>query len=85
LTEQIVGPLPPDPNSRALMFGEVDPLPPQWRELVHEYGLRIVQAIRAESSSIEEAKVMLKHWRTMRQRDWLATDYITKRSFRMAR
>jgi hypothetical protein len=75
----------PDPNSHALMFGEVDPLPVEWRELVHEYGLRIVQAIRAESSSIEEAKVMLEHWRRTRQRDWLATDYITKRSFRMAR
>lgn len=82
MTPLFVAETAPNPNSRALMFGEVDPLPADWRRLVHEYGLRVVQAVMEDTRSIEEAEQRLQVLRATRQAEWLSTDYVTKRSFR---
>lgn len=74
---------PPSPNSIAVME-EVDQLPPDWRALVYEFGIKIVSDVRPEARSIEEAREMLNYWRTQRQQQWLATNYVSRSMFRKA-
>lgn len=64
----------------------VDALPPAWRALVHEYGRNVVLNLFEDDMSVEDAADHLWLWRSTRQRQWLATDYITpkvRRSFGM--
>lgn len=76
-------PEPPNVNSVGVMT-HIDHMPPEWRALVHEYGAVIVSRIMAEASSLEEAREMLAYWRSQRQAEWLATNYVSARLFKKA-
>lgn len=74
---------PPSPNSVEVMT-VVDSFPPEWRALVHEFGAAIVSEIYFEAQDAEDGRQMLEYWRSQLQAKWLATDYITRRSFKKA-
>jgi hypothetical protein len=59
----------------------VDSFSPEWRALVHEYGFKAVCQSKEDGHSLEEAQDALWMARSARQASWLATDYVTKRSF----
>jgi hypothetical protein len=60
---------------------QIDRLPPKWRALVHEYGVVGVMACREDGLSLADADDALWMARSARQAQWLATNYISKRSF----
>jgi len=59
----------------------VDEMKPAWRALVHEYGLTAVLAVRDDGLSLRDADDALWMARSARQAQWLATNYISNRSF----
>lgn len=60
----------------AAVMKVADALPPAFRALMHEYGLRIVDAMWAQGyRNADELRDKLETWRERQQRDWLATDY----------
>lgn len=70
------------PNSdSATLMQAIDVLPPEWRALVHEYGFKAVMQCQEDSKSLQDAEDALWMDRSARQAKWLATDFITKRSF----
>jgi hypothetical protein len=77
-------------SGSAKIMSEIDALSPDWRALVHEFGLLMVRAIRNEwgEQGIEMCRFQLDAWRARRQVEWLATNYVTRRSaprlFRLA-
>jgi hypothetical protein len=71
---------PPSRDSQTLMQA-IDSLPAAWRVLVHEYGFKAVMQAREDGHSLEDATDQLWMDRSSRQAQWLATNYITKRSF----
>jgi hypothetical protein len=75
-------PIEPHPGSVEIM-AVMDSLPRRMRELVHEFGLVIVAEMIDEGYYDPEAlRDMLETWRERRQAQWLATDYVTKRTAR---
>jgi ABC-type sulfate transport system substrate-binding protein len=62
----------------------VDSLAPDYRALVHEFGVTIVTQIMDEAGSVAEAREMLNYWRNQRQEQWLSTNYVTRSMFRKA-
>lgn len=74
---------PPSPNSVEVMAA-VDRLSQEWRQLVHEFGIAIVSEVMPEAQDVHDARAMLEYWRAQRQARWLATNYVTKKTFRMA-
>lgn len=74
---------PPSPNSVDVMK-IVDSLPFAYRALVHEFGVVIVTEIMAEATDATDCRQQLEYWRSQRQAQWLATDYVGRRSFRKA-
>lgn len=58
----------------------VDAMKPGWRALVHEYGFNAVMACREDGLSLSDADDVLWMVRSARQAQWLATNYVTKRS-----
>lgn len=72
----------PNPNSVEVMRF-VDALPAAMRGLVHEFGVKIVEAMYGEGyHDAEELRGLLETWRDRRQAQWLATDYVIgKRAF----
>lgn len=58
----------------------LDAMPPDWRALAYEYGLKIVHAMYCEGGGIDAVRSDLEEWRERRQRDWLRTDYLVPRS-----
>ncbi len=75
-------PEPPAPVSVEVM-AHVDALPPDFRALVHEYGITIVLGILDEADvalSADEVRAMLEGWRMKRQEQWLRTDYVSRRA-----
>jgi hypothetical protein len=69
----------PNPDPQTLMR-QIDALAPEWRALVHEYGVKAVCGAPDDGLSIEDAADQLWMQRSARQAQWLACDYITKRS-----
>lgn len=59
----------------------VDSLKPEYRALVHEYGLVIVAKCLndCDYSSAEALREQLEGWRVGLQTEWLATDYVTEK------
>ena len=57
----------------------IDRMPAAWRELVHEYGFVIVDAMRDSmgDANIESARVALRNRHENRQEELLARDWIT--------
>jgi hypothetical protein len=57
----------------------VDKLSPAFRALVYEFGLLIVSNMREEEGYTNAARLrpVLEAWRSKRQEEWLATNYIT--------
>jgi hypothetical protein len=74
---------PPSENSAAIMDA-IDAMEPEWRALVHEFGVVIVSEIMGEANTVEEGREMLNYWRSRRQEQWLATNYVTRSLFRKA-
>jgi hypothetical protein len=70
----------PNPDSQTLM-SVIDALPVEWRALVHEYGYKAVLGAREDGTSLEDSEDALWMARSARQAAWLATNFITKRSF----
>lgn len=68
----------PDPRAAATM-AIVDRLDPEVRELVNEYGFQVTVAAARSADSLGELLGMLVAWRHARQRDWLATNFTTRR------
>ena len=65
-----------DPDSAKIM-AVVDAMAPQFRSLVHEFGVVIVSRMQAEG--YDDANVLrnvLETWRERRQDQWLKTDWI---------
>lgn len=59
----------------------IDRLPPSVRALVHEYGFSIVFALLQDGvTNLGVMRAQLETWRANRQAEWLATDYITRRT-----
>jgi hypothetical protein len=55
----------------------VDGLSPAFRKLVYEFGLIIVSNMISEGyTRPAQLKSILEAWRSRRQEEWLATDYI---------
>lgn len=74
--------LPPHPGSVEIM-AVMDSLPHQMRALVHEFGLVIVcEMVDDGYHDAAELRDLLETWRERRQAQWLATDYVTKRTAR---
>lgn len=71
----------PNPDSVELM-AFIDGLEPDWRALVHEYGVTIVEALMDEGQDAEQAAYELTVWRERRQEEWLATNFVRKREAR---
>src|SRR5437660_474086 len=72
----------PDPNSVAIM-AHIDQMSRPMRALVREYGYAIVRDMIDEGyDNAAELGAILEVWRERRQEQWLATDYITKRTAR---
>lgn len=70
------------PNAdSALLMSHIDALKPEWRALVHEYGYKAVMGCLEDRKSLHDAEDHLWMQRNSRQAEWLATNYITKRSF----
>lgn len=61
---------------------DIDRMPKQWRVLVYEYGYQLVCAVRDGELSIKQARDQLSFVRSARQAQWLATDYVTKKTAR---
>lgn len=70
----------PNPNSEAIMR-DIDALSPAWRKLVHEYGYKNVMAQIDDGHGVDEAADQLWMQRSAKQAQWMATNYVTKRSF----
>jgi hypothetical protein len=70
----------PNHDSMILMTA-IDSLPKPWRALVYEYGFQAVMQCREANQSLEEADDALWASRASRQAKWLATSYVTKKSF----
>ena len=67
----------PDPYSAEIM-AYVDSLSKPMRDLVREYGLKIVSDMIAEDyTKPDELADLLETWRERRQEQWLDTTYIT--------
>lgn len=65
-----------DPDSAKIM-AVVDAMGPQFRSLVHEYGVVIVSRMHADGyENAEELRGLLETWRERRQDQWLKTDWI---------
>jgi hypothetical protein len=74
--------VPPDPNSAALMAA-IDGMPKGMRDLVREFGLVIVQAMIEDGyHNAKELRPLLVGWRQRRQEQWLATDFVSKKTAR---
>ena len=57
----------------AVIMRAVDQMPVDFRALVHEYGVKIVDAMMAEGySDAAELRDVLETWRERRQREWLS-------------
>lgn len=69
-----------------LVMRDIDRLPRQWRELVHEFGWKLVCAARESELSYEETLAFLVSNQEKAQMTWLSTDFIPKgtRLFRRA-
>lgn len=59
---------------------DVDRLPRKWRALVYEYGYSIVSAMCEDGMSLADADDALWMRRSAKQAEWLATDYVTKKT-----
>lgn len=60
-------------NASAEIMAVVDSMPAPFRALVHEYGAKIVDAMRAEGyRDPDELRDILENWRERRQREWFA-------------
>lgn len=69
----------PDPNS-VLIMKTIDRMSPAMRALVREFGFVIVSEMIDEGyTNARELKPLLETWRSRRQEEWLATDYLMKR------
>jgi hypothetical protein len=53
-------------DSQAIM-SQIDGLPPEWRQLVYEYGFQIVKSLRQNRVAIDQAAIALANWRASRQ------------------
>lgn len=65
-----------DPQSAEIM-AVVDAMEPEFRSLVHEFGVVIVSRMAAEG--YDDANVLryaLETWRERRQEQWLKTDWL---------
>lgn len=52
---------------------------PKFRALVHEFGLKIVDAMIADGyDNADELRIVLEGWRSRRQEQWLKTDFSLK-------
>ena len=58
----------------------VDAMPKKWRALVHEYGVIAVMDCWEQDMDLADADDALWMGRNSRQAQWLATNFITKRS-----
>lgn len=66
----------PNPNSVAIMQ-DIDRMRPAMRALVREYGYKIVRDMIDDGyHDAEELGELLRVWRSRKQAEWLATDYI---------
>lgn len=73
---------PPNADSVELMHW-IDSLNRPMRALVHEFGVTIVAAMVEEGyTNAAELRDILEVWRDRRQEQWLATNYITKKTAR---
>lgn len=69
----------PHPHSAEIMAA-VDSLPPPMRQLVYEYGFKIVDAMIEDGYTDPfELADLLETWRERRQAEWLRTDYLKRR------
>ncbi len=72
----------PSPDSWEVMR-IIDSMPPQWRELVREYGFAVVYAIYEENSfSADDAWMALEARRTNKQQDY-ATPFFSRKANRV--
>lgn len=65
------------------MMQAVDALPRKWRALVYEHGALVVLEMYDDGNGPFDAftaEVMLEQRREKRQREWLATNFITPRA-----
>lgn len=70
----------PNTNS-VLIMRHIDSLSPAMRALVREYGYAIVRDMIGEGySNPFELAPILQTWRERRQDEWLATNFISKRT-----
>lgn len=69
------------PNTESIkMMLIIDNLAPPWRALIYEYGFKSVCDAINSGTSLEDAADALWMARSARQAQWMATDYVTKRS-----
>lgn len=67
-----------DPDSARVMAA-VDGMRPEFRSLVHEFGVVIVSRMVAEGYDDADAlKDVLETWRERRQDQWLKTDFFAR-------
>lgn len=69
----------PNHNSIEIMRA-IDAMPDGWRALVYEYGFVAVADLYGDMD-LEDADDALWLQRSAKQAQWLATDFISKRSF----
>lgn len=70
------------PNAdSAILMSAIDRLSKDWRALVHEYGYKAVMGCIEDGLDLQDAGDALWMQRSARQAQWLATDFISKRSF----
>jgi hypothetical protein len=70
----------PNPHSVEIMH-YIDNLPKPFRDLMHEYGFKIVaEMIGDDYQDPIELADLLETWRCRRQEQWLETNYITRKT-----
>jgi hypothetical protein len=59
----------------------IDQMRPAFRDLVREFGFVIVRDMLNDGyADADELRGILEGWRARRQAEWLATDFVTKRT-----
>ena len=83
---QETGPEPPPHTDSVKLMAWVDRLKPEMRELVYTFGLVIVADMYGDGHTrAAELRPILESWRSRRQEEWLATNYIANRTGRSMR
>ena len=80
------GPEPPPRTDSVKLMAWVDKRTPAMRALIHEFGLVVVADMYTDGHTrAAELRPILESWRSRRQEEWLATNYIANRTGRSMR